>query len=213
MAQGSKKRYPRLAIFLSLSIQLAGLWLVFSGIAPLYLFAWVLIDVFLSGHKLRDVFRLLLSIFPLALAVFFVTVIVEQDGRVILGGLASAEGLKGGFKAGSRVLVLAVFARNCLVRFGLAPMIVILSYLLWPLRVFRVGHRLAARTVYRSILLVPVSFSRVAESIGIKKNVLRSEAQYISHARRDYFYPLLLGLASFCTALGMLIVFYGKIYF
>jgi len=199
----AQKRFPRTALALSAGIYPAGLYLVLFADQMLMTAVWVCADCLSGGQRLRDAIRGVVSVLPLALAVFLVTALGARDGRLVMDGVCTVEGLEAGLSAGVKILLLSVFARTCLVRFGTSCMLILLSWIFWPGKLFGLGPRLMARTVLRSLLLVPASVSGAFALLG-RKPAAQVRIVSVSYPRRDTRGPVIAGSISLAAGLAMI---------
>ncbi|HOG64438.1 MAG TPA: hypothetical protein PLD82_03250 [Spirochaetota bacterium] len=162
------ERYPKAALILSLLIECLGLALIFSDGFVFFSAAWILLDAFAGGQKPVALAKMICVILPVACMTAIITALSTPDGRLVLDGFVTAEGLELGFLTGLRLVMMALFARTCLLRFGIGPVLVQLSWIMFPLKLAQIGPRLASRTVLRSLVMIPQYVSQAFSILGIQ---------------------------------------------
>lgn len=200
----AQKRFFGTALTLSLALYLTGLFLIFFMERIEFSLAWVAVDCLVGVPRLRETGKILFAILPLAFAIFCLTLLTHRDGQLVLDGLCTLEGIEAGLASGTRLVLLAVFARTCLVRFGSSYLLILLSWLFWPVKAVGLGPRLLARTVVRSLLLIPASIP-AALALFRKKPARRVAIVPTLYPRRDTWKAILAGGCSLMTGLALIL--------
>jgi len=198
-------RHPKTALLISLLIECLGILLIFFDGIILVSFAWILMDALISGQKPAALTRMILLILPVACLTTCITALNAPDGRLILDGLVTAEGLDLGLQTGLRLVMMTVFARTCLLRFGIGPVLVQLSWVLLPLKLLHIGPRLASRTVLRSLFMIPQYASHAVSILGLQSK-RRGLPPVHQKKRLDSRRRILVSIGSVSVGCALLVI-------